>query len=83
MPSRSQAAKPAPTAGVSAETLEADKSMEGVRVEPIVTAVEEEQEEPIEEAAEEPVPVAAGIEIVETAVERVEFKVPRVLREPA
>lgn len=64
---RSQAAKPEPTAGVSAETLKADKSMEGVRVEPIIEPVEEDvTEEVFEELAEEPAPIAAGIEIVET-----------------
>lgn len=60
---RSQAEKADPTAGVSSETRMADKSMAGVRVEPIPTAVEEAVEE---EPEEEPVPAAAAIEIVET-----------------
>jgi cytochrome b6-f complex iron-sulfur subunit len=69
---RSQAAKTDPTGGVSAETRRADKSMEGVRVEPIPTTAAEEESTAVdvlveEEApAEEPVAVGAGIEIVET-----------------
>jgi cytochrome b6-f complex iron-sulfur subunit len=62
---RSQAAEKDPTAGVSAETRAADRSMEGVRVEPIGAEVEEEEspeEVEVEEPAEEPV----GVAIVET-----------------
>jgi len=64
---RSQTARPDPTAGVSAETRRADRSLEGVRVEPI--AVAEPEVELIEEVVEEesePEPVAAGIRVVET-----------------
>lgn len=59
-----------PTAGVSTETLEADKSMAGVRVEPISVAAAEDAAEEIvvevdaEEAEPEASPVA--IEVVET-----------------
>lgn len=60
---RSQVGKPDPTAGISDETRKADKSMAGVRVEPLPTA-EEEIVEVVEDAEPEPVP--AGIEIVET-----------------
>lgn len=62
---RSQAGKPDPTAGVSEETRQADKSMAGVRVEPLPPA-EEEPVEAVEEPAPEPEMVPAGIEIVET-----------------
>jgi len=69
---RSQAAKTDPTGGVSAETRRADRSMEGVRVEPIPTTAVEEEVSAVdvlvedEVPAEEPVAVGAGIEIVET-----------------
>lgn len=62
---RSQAGKPDPTAGVSEETRQADKSMAGVRVEPLPRP-EEEPVEAVEEPAPEPEMVPAGIEIVET-----------------
>ena len=67
---RTRAERPDPTAGVSAETRRADRSMDGVRVAPI----EIRQAEPVEEVVEveepvveepEPVPVAAGVELVE------------------
>jgi cytochrome b6-f complex iron-sulfur subunit len=68
---RTRAERPDPTAGVSAETRRADRSMEGVRVEPI-PIVEEMPEEVVvatEEVAEaeepEPAPVAAGVTVVE------------------
>lgn len=75
---RTRAEKPDPTAGVSPETRRADKSMSGVRVEPIAvrepeegrveTAEADETAEQDEPAAEEPETVAAGagIEVVET-----------------
>lgn len=67
---RSQAAKPDPTAGVSAETLEADKSLVGVRVDAapadaVMDAVAE-NGSPAEAEELEPEPVAPAIEIVET-----------------
>lgn len=69
---RTRAERPDPTAGVSAETRRADRSLTGVRIEPIEVRVEEpgeavvEAEEP--EVAEEPEPVAVatGVEVVET-----------------
>lgn len=57
-----------PTAGVSTETRRADRSMAGVRVEPIAIA-EEKPEDSVEEVSEvaepEPEP-AAAVEIIET-----------------
>jgi len=57
-----------PTAGVSSETLQADKSMVGVRVEPIpvpvIAETGDEVEVEIEVEVEEPSPVA--IQVVET-----------------
>lgn len=47
---RSRAERPDPTAGVSAETRRADRSLEGVRVEPI--AVPEPDAKPVEEVGE-------------------------------
>lgn len=63
---RSQAARPDPTAGVSAETRRADRSLEGVRVEPIPMI--EPEIEVLEEIVEdlEPEPVSAGIRVVES-----------------
>ncbi len=66
---RSRSDRPEPTAGTSAETLKADRSMEGVRVEPIAVpsediAVSEETAPDIEEA--EPEPVSTGVAVVET-----------------
>jgi len=58
---------PDPTAGVSTETRRADRSMAGVRVEPIAVG----EHEPVaeaghaEEVIEEPAPAAVGIEVVE------------------
>lgn len=69
---RSRAERPDATAGVSAETRKADRSMAGVRVEPIAIPEPEEMEEAepaaVEEAEveEEAVPAAAGVELVET-----------------
>lgn len=68
---RSQAAKTDPTAGVSAETRKADRSLEGVQVEvpqaPAEDTASAEPQEIVEEVSEEePVAVGAGIEIVET-----------------
>lgn len=65
---RSQAARPDPTAGVSGETKKADRSMSGVRVEPIPMAevvIEEiEEVEQVEELEElEP---ATAIRVVQT-----------------
>lgn len=65
---RSRAERPDPTAGVSPETRRADRSMAGVRVEPIVVAEPEpvdEVEVEIEPVDEEPVPVAVGFDVVE------------------
>ncbi len=57
-----------PTAGMSTETLKADKSMVGVRVEPLPPPVVEEVVEEIEIEIEiaEPVPSSVAIEVVET-----------------
>jgi cytochrome b6-f complex iron-sulfur subunit len=69
---RTRAERPDPTAGVSAETRRADRSMLGVRVAPIEIREEEPAEEVVEveepPAAEEPEPVrtGAGVELVET-----------------
>jgi len=69
---RTRAERPDPTAGVSAETRRADRSMVGVRVAPIEIREEEPAEEIVEveepPPAEEPVPVpsGAGVEVVET-----------------
>ena len=69
---RSQKDKPPdPMAGVSPETLKADKSMEGVRVEPIPTAADEAVEEievDVDEVAE---PVAASVAVEVVEVQRV------------
>jgi cytochrome b6-f complex iron-sulfur subunit len=64
---RSRAERPEPTAGVSSETRKADRSMVGVRVEPISVA----EAEPVEIEAEvalttDQVPTAVAVEVVET-----------------
>jgi len=65
---RSRADQPDPTAGVSQETRRADRSMEGVRVEPIAVPepapIEPEVVEEVE--IEEPEPVGAGVTLIET-----------------
>lgn len=61
---RSQADKPDPTAGVSTETRDADKSMAGVRVEPIPVAAEPVSEDLVEEEA--PVEQPVAVKVVET-----------------
>jgi cytochrome b6-f complex iron-sulfur subunit len=69
---RTKAERPDPTAGVSPETRRADRSMAGVRVEPIEVREEETAPEVVEveeaPAAEEPEPVpeAVGVEVRET-----------------
>lgn len=73
---RTRAERPDPTAGVSPETRRADRSMAGVRVEPIAVREPEAEEEgggaavQVEEveAAEEPepAPTGPGVEVVET-----------------
>lgn len=69
---RSRAERPDPTAGVSPETRRADRSMAGVRVEPIATREPEEfeaeavVEEPEREEELAPVGAATGVEVVET-----------------
>jgi cytochrome b6-f complex iron-sulfur subunit len=68
---RTRAERPDPTAGVSAETRRADRSMAGVRIEPIEIPVEEpealpEVEPPSEVEEPEHVPAATGVEVVET-----------------
>lgn len=71
---RTRAERPDPTAGVSPETRRADKSMSGVRVEPIEVREPEAEEEPETaepedvETEEEPEPVMTGaaVEVVET-----------------
>ncbi len=67
---RSRSERPDATAGVSAETRRADRSMAGVRVEPISIPEPEAAEESAvateAEAEEEPVMVATGVEVVET-----------------
>ena len=70
---RTRADRPDPTAGVSPETRRADRSMAGVRVDPIVVeapeeevevvGVEDETEPEMEEAELEP--VGAGVQVVE------------------
>jgi cytochrome b6-f complex iron-sulfur subunit len=65
---RTRAERPDPTAGVSTETRRADRSMEGVRIEPILIdeATPEEVVVETEEVEEpEPVPAAAGVTVVE------------------
>ena len=71
---RTRAERPDPTAGVSPETRRADRSMAGVRVEPIavpepeeVRTVEASEAEEVE-AEEEPAPVgvSVAVEVVET-----------------
>ncbi len=62
---RSEKAKPADS-GLSAETLSADRSMEGVRVEPIPTVTEEPVEEEPEVVEEELEPVGSAVAVVET-----------------
>ena len=63
---RSQKDKPVdPMAGVSPETLKADRSMEGVRVEPIPTAAEETVEEVDVDEVAEPVAASVAVEVVE------------------
>lgn len=63
---KSRAATSDPTAGVSEETLRADRSLEGVRVEPIAIA-ETVADEPVDEVAveEDLEPEAAAVELVE------------------
>lgn len=69
---RTKAERPDPTAGVSPETRRADRSMAGVRVEPIEVREEEtaqgvvEVEEPPAREEAEPVPEAVGVEVRET-----------------
>jgi cytochrome b6-f complex iron-sulfur subunit len=68
---RTRVDRPDPTAGVSSETRRADRSMRGVRVEPIAVPepVEVEEVESVEEPVEEePVPAAVttAVEVVET-----------------
>lgn len=72
---RTRAERPDPTAGVSPETRRADRSMAGVRVEPIEVAatpgeevsVAEETASPVEtKVEEEPAPAAVGVEVLET-----------------
>jgi len=69
---RARAERPDPTAGVSPETRRADKSMSGVRVEPIEVREPEDEEATAEpedvQAEEEPEPVMTGaaVEVVET-----------------
>lgn len=72
---RTRADRPDPTAGVSAETRRADRSMAGVRVSPVPVAEDveeapedEDQGEVEDEVAPEPEPVGvgAGVEVVET-----------------
>lgn len=70
---RTRAERPDPTAGVSAETRRADRSMFGVRVAPIEIREEELAGEvvdverpPVAEAEPEPVPTTSGVEVVET-----------------
>ena len=58
---RSQSAEPDPTAGVSSETMAADRSMDGVEVEPTPEPVDDEvtdepEPEVSDEEVEEPVP---------------------------
>lgn len=68
---RTRADRPDPTAGVSTETRRADRSMEGVRIEPIQIAeaapeeivIETEEVEEVE--APEPVSAGAGVSVVE------------------
>ena len=71
---RSQKDKPAdPMAGVSAETLKADKSMAGVRLERFPTAAGEVVEEAEVDEAAEPIaePVAASVAVEVLEVQRV------------
>jgi cytochrome b6-f complex iron-sulfur subunit len=69
---RTKAERPDPTAGVSPETRRADRSMDGVRVEPIEVREEEtapevvEVEEPPAREEPEPVPEGVGVEVRET-----------------
>lgn len=68
---RSRSDRPDPTAGVSDETRRADRSLEGVRVEPITIpepepAVDEAEPEPEEVAEPEPVAAAVGVDVIET-----------------
>jgi cytochrome b6-f complex iron-sulfur subunit len=69
---RTRAERPDPTAGVSQETRRADRSLAGVRVEPIPMPAEDtpdeltEPEEVAEEIVPEPVSVGAGVEVIET-----------------
>jgi cytochrome b6-f complex iron-sulfur subunit len=69
---RTRAERPDPTAGVSAETRRADRSMVGVRLAPIEIREEEpaeeivEVEEPPPAEEPEPVPTGAGVEVVES-----------------
>lgn len=71
---RTRAERPDPSAGVSPETRRADRSMAGVRVEPIAIREEEdraevepsEPEEVEEPAVAEPATTATGVEVVET-----------------
>jgi len=69
---RTRAERPDPTAGVSQETRRADRSLAGVRVEPIPMPAEDtpdeltEPEEVAEEIEPEPVSVGTGVEVIET-----------------
>lgn len=65
---RSRADRPDPTSGVSDETRKADRSMDGVRVDPIV--IPEPEPQPVEPSGDvdepEPVAAAVGVEVVQT-----------------
>ena len=69
---RTRAERPDPTAGVSQETRRADRSLAGVRVEPIPVPAEDEPdvltepEELAEDIEPEPVSVGTGVEVIET-----------------
>jgi len=69
---RTRAERPDPTAGVSQETRRADRSLAGVRIEPIPVPAEDEPdvltepEELAEDIEPEPVSVGTGVEVIET-----------------
>lgn len=65
---RTRSDRPEPTAGTSAETLKADRSMEGVRVEPIAVPASSPEVDEVEvfDETPEPEPVTAGVAVVET-----------------
>lgn len=64
---RARSERPDPTAGLSSETRRADRSMQGVRVEPIAVMEPEPavSEEIVVEEVETPTPVATGVEVIE------------------